>query len=144
MKPIAGRLWWAVVAALLLASCGRPEKFAPREMEQAFGLNTPAPASPQAAGPALDGDVTSDVAPGGETDIRRLAQRSLVAMQNRNYSLAVTNLESLQQERTLTPGQRLAVHRAIESAQRELALAISRGDAEAKRQADRLRQSARH
>ncbi len=124
----------------LLAACSGREKASIGELERAFKVSRPPQASESglAVAPAHGG------ASGAEADTRRLVAQSMAALQSHNYNAAVTNLEMLQQRRTLAPEQRLAVQNAIASAQRELALAASRGDADALRKADQLRQAARH
>ena len=134
----------ALAVALAVGACHRQEGAGTTALEKEFGLGASAQgkakASPQDAASAN----VAIAASSGEAEVRRVAEQAVVAMRQHSYAAAVTNLQTLQAELKLTPQQRIAVHQAIESMQTELAQALSRGDAEAKRQADQLRQSLAH
>ncbi len=141
MKRHLNRLLVSMAVALALTACHRRESNPARSLEKEFGILAPAPS--QGADP-VPAPSTTRTASAAEPTTRSLAEQAAVSMRHRNYAAAVMNLEALQDQPQLTPPQRVAVQRAIESMQTELALKLSRGDLAARRQAEELRKAAAH
>ncbi len=144
MNLARGKLLWMGFLAAWLTACGRREAPKPELIEQAFGI-TNLPSTIQSAQPEPGFQAGSQAANPGETaQTLRLAGFAAGSIRGHNYAAAVTNLAALQEQPALTPPQRIAVQHAMEAVQTELALKVQRGDAEAKREADRLRETVRH
>ncbi len=145
MKHFQLNLSCAAALVILLTACGHHRSAPKPEMiEKAFGLSAPSDASNAALSPSPAAAETTESQQSEAAETRQLAEWAANSIRTQNYTAAVTNLAALQEQRSLTPPQRVAIQRAMEAVQTELALSLRRGDAGAERKAAQLRETFRH
>ena len=138
MKPHLSYLGVFTVVSLLFAACSRNEQASSAtELEKAFQVKTPAAADAASAqvSPAAPQDQTAEV--------QQAVNTALSAMNTNGYADAYVTLRAIQASPNLTADQVIAVQKARQAIEKNVAAKAASGDPAALRAVEAMKNSAR-
>jgi hypothetical protein len=133
-----------LVGAVVLTAngCRNRSQSATDTLQKAFAVTVTTSRATEE--PVMDAaGANSDVVDTNNPSLGTYVEQTVNAMRTRDYAAAAQTLQALQQQPHLTPRQRIALQGAMENVQGQLAQKLQRGDPDARRAAEELRNAMR-